>query len=173
MSRGLGVVQRRVLDTLKNIEANFAGAWVLRRGLVVPKEGQRVERSDRSSTVRAINGLLSRGLIEAATALYSDGDSSGGIEIVVRLHNPDRHPPLTHGQDAELATALESQAYIVNSDLRSCGSRYRVRIVRVETIEPELVYDIPTMKPYRVVWLNPPWPQQAWTEPCRPEITSP
>ncbi|SCK12729.1 hypothetical protein H180DRAFT_00751 [Streptomyces sp. WMMB 322] len=142
-------MQRRILDALRNVEREFPGAWVLRSGLVSPKEGQRVERSDRSSTRRAINGLAGRGLVELKEAAYGEH----GVQSVVRLINEDRPPLMSPEQDLKIRMKLDPDLRLLNDALRSHGSRVRVDLVDAEKVERTTVLDLQTRTSYRAVYL--------------------
>ncbi|MEU2907907.1 hypothetical protein ABZ771_34325 [Streptomyces globisporus] len=148
MSRGLGVVQRRILETLERIEENYPGAWVLRIGLVTPKPGQRLERADRSKTERAVTTLATRGLVECRSAR-----SELGLHPVVRLIKEGRPTLLNDADEADLRIACEVDAQVVNDTLRRLGSRVRVKIVDAEEIEYTTVLDMETGTPYRATYL--------------------
>ncbi|MEE1837433.1 hypothetical protein [Streptomyces sp. SP17KL33] len=147
MSRGLGAVQRRILETLERIEQQSPGAWVRRYELATPKEGQDIERSDISSTARAVNGLVQRGLVEARNHYH------WSPQPVVRLLKEDRPPLLGPEADRENRRALGPQIARINDDLRTRGSRIRVAMEDLRDVEFATVVDRETGKSYRVFHL--------------------
>ncbi|MET8218065.1 hypothetical protein [Streptomyces hirsutus] len=148
MSRGLGAVQRRLLETLEHIEREAPGAWVMRRSLVTPKEGQKIERSDESSTARAINGLAERGLVEVKP------DWAWHVRTpIVRLIKNGRPPLLDSAEDRKLQRELDQKISAVNRDLRMRGSRIRVTTEDLGEYEYSTVAVGETGRSYSVVHL--------------------
>ncbi|MFI1408817.1 hypothetical protein ACH4Y0_02590 [Streptomyces sp. NPDC020707] len=121
MSLGLGVVQRRILKTLERIEQESPGGWVRRGELVTPKEGQKIERSDVSSTARAVKGLIERDLVEGR-----DDYVGYGRQSVVRLIKNARSPRLDAEEERRIRLDLDSQIVELNNTLRTRRSRIRV-----------------------------------------------
>ncbi|MFZ3551721.1 hypothetical protein ACODT3_40040 [Streptomyces sp. 4.24] len=148
MSRGLGIVQRRILEVLERVEEGFPGAWVLRSGLVTPKPGQKIERSDHSKTGRAVRTLAKRGLAESRDASYELG-----IHPVVRLVKSGRPTPLSDADEVEVRAGLHGDVAWINHQLRMLGSHTRVEIVDAEKVEHVTVIDLETRKTYRAVYI--------------------
>ncbi|MGW0553804.1 hypothetical protein ACWDZ6_06325 [Streptomyces sp. NPDC002926] len=148
MSRGLGVVQRRILETLKRIEESAPGAWVRFCDLVSPKEGQKIERSDHQSTARAVRTLAQRGLVETRSnyAWYAR-------KPIVRLIKAGRPPLLDLEEDRKTRMRLAPQISKFNDTLRTQRSRIRVEVVDLGKFEYITVIDSETGKSYRAVHL--------------------
>lgn len=148
MSRGPGAVQRRLLETLEHIEREAPGAWVMRWSLVTPKEGQKVERSDESSTARAIKGLAQRGLVEVKH------DYAWYVRTpIVRLIKEGRQSVLGRAEDDKIRQELEQKISPINHDLRMQGSRIRVKTEDLGEFEHITVTVTETGKSYRAVHL--------------------
>lgn len=120
----------------------------MRWSLVTPKEGQKVERSDGSSTARAIKGLAQRGLVEVKH------DYAWYVRTpIVRLIKEDRQPVLGRAEDGKIKQELEQKISAVNHDLRMRGSRIRVKTEDLEEFEHITVTVGETGRSYRAVHL--------------------
>lgn len=111
-------------------------------------ETLKIERSDESSTARAVNGLAERGFVEVKP------DWAWHVRTpIVRLIKDGRPPLFDSAEDRKLQRELDQKISVVNRDLRMRGSRIRVKTEDLGEYESSTVTVSETGRSYRVVHL--------------------
>lgn len=130
MSRGLGRIERHVMQFLTEVDRVDPEAYVLLSSLAGQNpawddHGRRFKVNDSrmESTRRALRTLDSKGLIERRTVkIY------GAATVVARLFRSDRPSGMPKDLDAMLRELMTQTISLQNEFLRKRGARFRINL---------------------------------------------
>jgi hypothetical protein len=146
VSRGLGYVQRRVLEELDKFHEQHGPRWVTLRSLV-SVVGKDDERSSQESVRRAVRMLARRGLVELRSA--------GGVHppVIVQRAGMPEPKQLDSDDEERISKILGGFCADSNSYLREIGSLRRVNLSFVPPAEKHRVFDLGSDTVYEAYYL--------------------